>query len=97
MSRKTAAVVLLTGVLLGSSGSAVAFSKGHVFRLQQGDHAVYGPIDCDAINVPPYSAFNCWRPGSHRGRYQIVYGTDEVTVLRLNNKGVYKEVFTAHP
>ena len=38
MSAKTLAAVLC-GVMVASTGTAAAVTKGHVFQLQVGDHA----------------------------------------------------------
>jgi len=41
MSAKTVAA-FLAGAVAASTGIAAAITEGHVFRLQEGDHAVYG-------------------------------------------------------
>ena len=64
-----------------------------MFRLQEGDHAVYGTIDCEARYVLQYSTVQC--SGVHR--YRIIYGQSEFRVLRRNDKGVFQQVFVANP
>jgi hypothetical protein len=94
MSAKTVAA-FLAGALAASTGTAVAVTSGHVFRLQEGDEAQYHKVTCQAIHVPPYSAFRCYGVP----RYSIEYGPSEITVLRSAVKNPYKqvEVFTARP
>lgn len=92
MSGKTVAA-FLAGALAASTGSAVAFTNGHLFRLQGGDHARYGPIVCNARHVAQYSTFEC--VGVRR--YRIIYGLSELRVLRSNDKGVFQQVFAADP
>ena len=92
MSAKTAAA-FLAGVLAAGTGTAAALTKGQVFRLQEGDHARYGPINCEARHVAQYSTVECI--GAHR--YRIIYGPSEIRVLRSNDKRVYRQVFAANP
>jgi hypothetical protein len=91
MSAKTAAA-FVAGALAASTGTAVALTQGQVFRLQEGDHARYGPIVCDARHVGQYSTFEC--VGAHR--YRIIYGPSELRVLRSNGH-VFRQVFAANP
>ena len=91
MSAKTAAA-FLAGALAASSGTALALTKGHVFRLQEGDHARYGTIDCRAEHVAQYRTLDC--VGAHG--YRIIHGPSELRVLRSNGKGV-QQVFAANP
>jgi hypothetical protein len=58
MSGKTVAA-FLCGAIVASSGTAAAITNGHVFQLQQGDEAHYGKVQCQAVNVAPYSGFQC--------------------------------------
>jgi hypothetical protein len=95
MSAKTGAA-FLCGVIAASTGTAAALTKGHVFRLQQGDEAKYGNVQCQAVNVPPYSGFEC------RGvpRYSVIYGPSEIRVLRIrrvNNTYVSRSIFHVDP
>jgi hypothetical protein len=95
MSAKTVAA-FLAGALAATTGTAAAVTTGHVFRLQDGDHARYGTIVCDASYTGPYSGFNC--VGAHR--YEIVYSPSELRVLRVlrsNGKHVSKTVFLVDP
>ena len=92
MSAKTVAA-FLAGVLAASTGTAAAITEGHVFRLQDGDHARYGTVECQAVNVAQYSAVDC--SGAHR--YRITYGPQELRVYRLNDKHVLQQVFAANP
>ena len=92
MSPKTAAA-FLAGVLVASTGTAAALTTGHVFRLQQGDHARYGTIECNALYAGQYSGFDC--VGAHR--YEVIYSPSELRVLRSNGKHVSKTVFAVDP
>jgi hypothetical protein len=95
MSAKTVAV-FLCGVIAASAGTAAALTKGHVFRLQQGDEAKYGNVQCQAVNVPPYSAVNCLGVP----HYDVIYGPSEIRVLRarrVDNKYVSRSVFHVDP
>ena len=96
MSVKTVAA-FLAGVLAATAGTAAAFTTGHVFRLQAGDHASYGTILCNALYAGPYSGFDCI--GARHG-YQVVYSPNELRVtrvLRSNGKRVSKTVFLVDP
>jgi hypothetical protein len=95
MSAKTIAAFLF-GVIAASTGTAAAVTKGHVFRLQQGDEAKYGNVQCQAVNVPPYSAFDCLGVP----HYEVIYGPSEIRVLRVrrvSNKYVSRSVFHVDP
>jgi hypothetical protein len=95
MSAKTVAA-FLCGVIAASAGTAAALTKGHVFRLQQGDEAKYGNVQCKAVNVPPYSGFDCLRVP----HYEVIYGPSEIRVLRIrvvNNKYVSRSIFHVDP
>jgi hypothetical protein len=93
MSARTVAA-FLAGALAASVGTAAALTNGHVFRLQQGDEAKYGTIQCQATYSLQYSGFSCFG-APHR--YSIVYTPDELRVLRLNAKNVFKTVFFVNP
>jgi hypothetical protein len=90
--RKTAAA-FLAGALVASTGTAAALTQGHVFRLQEGDHAKYGTIDCQAEHVAQYSILDC--VGAQG--YRLIYGPSELRVLCLNDHHVYRQVFAAKP
>ena len=95
MSAKTVAA-FLCGVIVASTGTAAAFTKGHVFSLQQGDEAKYGNVQCQAVNVAPYSGFECRRVP----HYSVIYGPSEIRVLRIsrvNNKYVSRSIFHVDP
>jgi hypothetical protein len=95
MPAKTLAA-FLCGATAASAGTAVALTKGHVFRLQQGDEAKYGNVQCQAVNVSPYSGFECWRVP----HYSVIYGPSEIRVLRIhriNNKYVSRSIFHVDP
>ena len=95
MSVKTVAA-FLAGALAASTGTASALTTGHVFRLQDGDHATYGTIVCNALYTGPYSGFDC--VGAHR--YEVIYSPSELRVLRVlrsNGKRVSKTVFLVDP
>ena len=95
MSAKTIAA-FLCGVIAASTGTAAALTTGHVFRLQQGDEAMYGRVQCQAINVSPYSGFQCWRVP----HYSVIYGPSEIRVLRVhlvNKKYVSRSIFHVDP
>jgi len=95
MSVKTVAA-FFAGVIAASTGTAAALSTGHVFRLQDGDHASYGTILCNAVYSGPYSGFNCI--GAHR--YEVIYSPSELRVLRVlrsNGKRLSKTVFLVDP
>jgi hypothetical protein len=95
MSAKTV-VAFLCGVIVASTGTAAAITKGNVFRLQQGDDASYGTVQCQAVNVAPYSGFDCWRVP----RYSVIYGPSEIRVLRItrvNNRYVSRSIFHVYP
>jgi len=79
----------------GPSGTAVAVTDGHAFRLREGDEAQYHTVTCQAVHVLPYSAFLC----RVVPRYRIEYGPSGITVLRSTVKNPYKEVeiFTVKP
>jgi hypothetical protein len=67
-----------------------------MFQLQQGDHAKYGTVRCDAVNVQPYSGFQCWLVP----HYSIIYGPSEIRVLRVrlvNGKYVARSIFHVDP
>ena len=86
----------LCGVIAASTGTAAALTKGHVFRLQQGDEAKYGNVQCQAVNVSPYSGFQCFRVP----HYSVIYGASEIRVLRIsrvNNKYVSRSIFHVDP
>ena len=52
----------IAGALAASAGTAAALTEGHVFRLQEGDHATYGTIDCRTQYVLQYITVQCfWR------------------------------------
>jgi hypothetical protein len=95
MSAKTVAA-FLCGAIAASTGTAAALTKGQVFRLQQGDEAQYGKVQCQAVNVAPYSGFQCWRvPG-----YSVIYGPSEIRVLKVrvvNKKYVSRSIFHVDP
>ncbi len=95
MSAKTVAA-LVCGVMVASTGTAAALTKGQIFRLTEGDEAKYGKVTCQATHVAPYSAFNCFGvPG-----YAIIYGPSEIRVLRVrlvNGKYVSRSIFHANP
>jgi hypothetical protein len=80
-SRMVAAFV--AGALAASTGTAAALTKGHVFRLQEGDEAHYGKVTCEATYVAQYSGFRCFGAGP---RYSIIYAPGEIRVLRFNGK-----------
>jgi hypothetical protein len=82
MPAKTLAAFLV-GALAASTGTATALTKGHVFRLQEGDEASYGKVTCEARYVAQYSGFSCF--GAER-RYSIIYAPGEIRVLRFNGK-----------
>ena len=95
MSAKTVAA-FLCGVVAASTGTAAALTRGHVFRLQQGDEAQYGKVQCQAVNVAPYSGFQCWRVP----HYSVIYGPSEIRVLRVrlvHNKYVSRSIFHVDP
>jgi hypothetical protein len=95
MSPKTAAA-FLAGALAASTGTAAALTKGHVFHLQQGDEAAYGTVQCQAVNVTPYSGFDCERVP----HYEVLYGPSEIRVLRIrlvNKKYVSRSIFHVDP
>jgi hypothetical protein len=95
MSAKTVAA-FLCGVIAASTGTAAALTEGHVFRLQQGDEAWYGNVQCQAENASPYRGFYCWRVP----HYRVVYGPSEIRVLRIrrvNNKYVSRSIFHVDP
>ena len=95
MSAKTVAAFLCS-VIAASTGTAAALTKGHVYRLQQGDEAKYGDVLCQAANGGPYSGFECW----HVPHYSIIYGPSEIRVLRIrhvNNKYVSRSIFHVDP
>ena len=93
MSAKTVAA-FLCGVLAAAAGTAAAITQGHVFRLQQGDEAAYGKVQCQAVQVPPYSAFDCVGVP----RYEVIYGPSEIRVLRVkNNRVVVRTLFHVDP
>ena len=95
MTAKTVAA-FLCGVIAASTGTAAALTNGHVFQLQQGDEAKYGTVQCQAINVSPYSGFECLRVP----HYQVIYGPSEIRVLRgrfVNNKYVSRSIFHVDP
>ena len=73
----------LAGALAASTGTAAALTKGHVFRLQEGDEASYGKVTCEARYVAQYSGFSCFGAGR---RYSIIYAPGEIRVLRFNGK-----------
>jgi hypothetical protein len=87
MSAKTVAA-FLAGILAASSGTAVALTKGHIFRLQEGDEARYGAVECRAHNVAPYRVVDCVGAGN----YRVTYGPSELRVFRSN-----RQVFAANP
>ena len=95
MSAKTISA-FLCGVTVASTGTAAALTNGHLFQLQGGDHAKYGTVRCDAVNVAPHSGFQCWKvPG-----YSVIYGPSEIRVLRVrlvNNRYVSRSIFHAAP
>ena len=41
---------------------------------------MYGRVQCQAINVSPYSGFQCWRVP----HYSVIYGPSEIRVLRVH-------------
>ena len=95
MSAKTVAA-FLCGVIVASTGTAAALTKGHVVLLQQGDEAKYGNVRCQGVNVSPYSGFSC------RGvpLYEVIYGPSEIRVLRVrrvSNRYVFRSVFPVTP
>jgi hypothetical protein len=95
MSAKTVAA-FLCGVMVASTGTAAALTKGQIFRLKDGDEAKYGKVTCQAANVAPYSAFDCF---GVRG-YTTIYGPSEIRVLRwrlVNNKYVSRSIFHVDP
>ena len=95
MSPRTVAA-FLAGALAASTGTAAALTKGHVFRLQQGDEAKYGNVQCQAVNVAPYSGFECLRVP----HYSVIYGPTEIRVLRIsrvNDKYVSRSIFHVDP
>jgi len=95
MSVKTVAA-FFAGVIAASTGTAAALSTGHVFRLQDGDHASYGTILCNAVYSGPYSGFNCIC--AHR--YEVIYSPSELRMLRVlrsNGKRLSKTVFLVDP
>ena len=95
MSVKTVAA-FLCGVIAATTGTAAALTNGHVFQLQVGDHAKYGSVRCDAVNVAPYSGFQCWQVP----RYSVIYGPSEIRVLRVgvvNGKYVTRSIFHVDP
>jgi hypothetical protein len=96
MSAKTV-VAFLSGVVIASSGTAAAITSGHVFRLQQGDEAQYGKVKCQAVNVAPYSGFDCRIGVPH---YEVIYGPSEIRVLGwrvVNHKYVTRSIFHVNP
>jgi hypothetical protein len=92
MSAKTV-IAFLVGAVAASTGTAAAITQGHVFQLQDGDHASYGKILCSALYVPPYSGFDC--VGARR--YEVIYAPSEVRVLHLNGTHGFKSVFAVNP
>ena len=82
MSSKTVAA-FLAGAVAASTGTAAALTKGHVFRLQEGDEANYGKVICQAMYVGRYSGFRCFGAVP---RYSIIYAPGEIRVLRFNGK-----------
>ncbi len=95
MSAKTVAA-FLCGVIAASTGTAAALTRGHVFPLQQGDEARYGSVQCQAVNVPPYSGFQCRRVP----HYSVIYGPSEIRVLRISrvdNEYVSRSIFHVDP
>jgi hypothetical protein len=93
MPAKTVAA-FLAGALAASTGTAAALTKGHVFRLQEGDEANYGKVTCEARYVAQYSGFNCFGAGR---RYSIIYAPGEIRVLRFNGKNASTTVFHLAP
>jgi hypothetical protein len=95
MCPKTVAA-FLAGAVAASTGTAAALTRGHVFPLQQGDEAKYGNVQCQAVNVAPYSGFECWRVP----HYSVIYSPTEIRVLRIsrvNNKYVSRSIFHVDP
>jgi hypothetical protein len=95
MSAKTVAA-FLCGVIVASSGTAAALTRGQIFQLKDGDKAKYGKVTCEAANVAPYSAFNCFGAP----RYTTIYGPSEIRVLRwrlVNHKYVSRSIFHVNP
>jgi hypothetical protein len=95
MSAKIVAA-FLCGAVAAGTGTAAAFTTGHVFRLQQGDEARYGNVQCQAVNVPPYAGFDCLRVP----HWEVVYSPSEIRVLRtrvVNRKVVSRSVFHVDP
>jgi hypothetical protein len=92
MSSKTVAA-FLAGAIAAGTGTAAALTKGHVFRLQEGDEAKYGKVTCQSRYVAPYGGFNCFGVG----RYSIIYAPGELRVLRFNGKGASTSVFHLNP
>lgn len=95
MPAKTVAA-FLCGVIVASTGTAAALTRGHVFQLQQGDEAQYGKVQCQAINVAQYSGFSCWRVRP----YSVIYEPTEIRVLRtrlVNGKYVSQSIFHLDP
>jgi len=92
----TTVAAFLAGVLAATAGTAAAVTTGHVFRLQEGDHARYGTIQCNAIYALAYSGFDC----IGAPRYEVIYSPNEVRVLRVlrsNGKRVSKTMFLVDP
>jgi hypothetical protein len=95
MSAKTVAA-FLCGVMVASTGTAAALTKGQIFRLKVGDEAKYSKVTCQATNVAPYNAFHCFGVP----RYAIIYGPSEIRVLRVrlvNNRYVSRSIFHVDP
>ena len=82
MSAKTVAA-FLAGAVAASTGTAAALTRGHVFRLQEGDEANYGKVICQAQYVAQYSGFRCFGAVP---RYSIIYAPGEIRILRSNDK-----------
>lgn len=95
LSAKSVAA-FICGVMVASTGTAAALTRGQIFRLREGDEAKYGKVTCQATYVAPYSAFNCFGVP----RYTIIYGPSEIRVVRVrlvNGKYVSRSIFHVDP
>ena len=89
MSTRTVAA-FLAGAVAASTGTAAALTKGHVFRMQEGDEANYGKVICQAQYVAQYSGFRCFGAVP---RYSIIYAPGEIRILNDKNPTAPTTVF----
>ena len=58
MSAKSVAA-FICGVMVASTGTAAALTRGQIFRLREGDEAKYGKVTCQATHVAPSAWSAC--------------------------------------